>query len=77
MIFMYCHEKHGEPHIHADYNGVRASFSVRTGRALSGNLPPQQERLVRRWLKERRDVLLKEWESATSGRLPRAVPPLQ
>ncbi|HMB90497.1 MAG TPA: DUF4160 domain-containing protein [Rhodothermales bacterium] len=65
-IYIYYHDaqRHHGPHIHARYSEHKASFSIATGEPLGGQLPPRQERLVRRWIEKRRAELEANWQRA-------------
>ena len=56
---------HNPPHFHAEYQGLKAAFEIKTGRLLAGDLPPQAKRFVSAWAKRHRTELLKNWKLAT------------
>jgi hypothetical protein len=43
-------EKHKKPHLHADYQGQVAVYSIEDGSVLAGNLPPNKHKLVVAWI---------------------------
>jgi hypothetical protein len=50
---------HAPPHVHARYSGDEATIVIATGEILDGWLPPRALRLVRVWLSEHRDELVR------------------
>lgn len=61
-------DKHHEPHIHADYQGNLAVYSITDGRLLAGNLPPNKHKLVVAWIEIHKEDLQADWELAINGR---------
>ena len=41
-MFFYDTDRHGVPHIHAEYQGQVAVYSVPDGSVLAGKLPPNK-----------------------------------
>lgn len=66
-------EKHHVPHIHADYQGKVAVFSVPDGDLLAGELPPNKSKLVVAWIEIHKEDLLADWELAVNGRKPFSI----
>ncbi len=48
-MFFRDAEKHHTPHLHADYQGTVAIYSILDGAVLSGQLPPNKHKLVAAW----------------------------
>jgi hypothetical protein len=69
-MFFRDTEKHHSPHIHADYQGQVAVYSIVDGSVLAGELPPSKHRLVVAWIEIHREDLLADWELAANGRNP-------
>ncbi|MBI2424935.1 MAG: DUF4160 domain-containing protein [Candidatus Hydrogenedentes bacterium] len=48
LIRMFFHDtdRHHLPHIHADYQGEVAVYSIEGGEVLAGSLPPKKHKLV-------------------------------
>ena len=44
-MFFYDTDKHHIPHIHAEYQGVMAVYSIPDGTVLAGGLPPRQHKI--------------------------------
>jgi len=76
-MFFEIREKHHLPHIHARYQGQKASVAIEDCRILSGSLPPKQLRMVQVWIDLHRDELLANWELTTQGIEPFRIDPLR
>jgi desulfoferrodoxin (superoxide reductase-like protein) len=63
-------EKHHVPHIHADYQGQVAVYSIIDGSVLVGELPPKKHKLVVAWIEIHQEDLLADWELAVNGQKP-------
>ena len=63
-------DKHGLPHIHADYQGHVAVYSLLDSAVLAGSLPANKHKLVVAWLTIHQDELLANWELAVNGKRP-------
>lgn len=63
-------EQHHLPHIHADYQGDVAVYSIIDGEVLAGKLPPNKHKLVTAWVEIHKDDLLADWELAVNGKKP-------
>ena len=66
-------EKHHTPHIHADYQGAVAVYSIFDGELLAGNLPPKKHKLVVAWIEIHHEDLLADWELAVNGKKPFSI----
>jgi desulfoferrodoxin (superoxide reductase-like protein) len=69
-MFFYDTDKHHVPHIHAEYQGQVAVYSIHDGSVLAGELPPQKHKLVVAWIEIHQDDLLADWELAVNGKKP-------
>jgi hypothetical protein len=69
-IFFKDIERHHLPHIHADYQGTVAVYSIVNGELLAGSLPPNKHKLVVAWIEIHKEDLLADWELAVNGRKP-------
>jgi hypothetical protein len=67
-MFFRDTEKHHAPHIHADYQGQVAVYSIIDGAVLAGSLPPNKHKLVVAWMELRREDLLADWSLAVDGK---------
>jgi hypothetical protein len=55
---------HAPPHLHAEFKGLEGLFAIQTGACIAGGLPRKQHRLVRRWIDENREALMRNWNLA-------------
>ncbi len=76
-IFYEDNQQHHTPHIHARYQGKKASIAIDDGRLLAGDFPPRQLRMVQVWIDIHRDELMADWELAVAGDEPFRIAPLQ
>ena len=60
-------DRHKLPHIHAEYQGDLAVFSIETGEILSGSIPKSKAKLVDAWIEIHREELLADWQLAANG----------
>jgi hypothetical protein len=51
-------------HFHAEYQGFKAAFDIKTGKLIAGELPKNAERLVSAWAKKHKAMLLANWKKA-------------
>jgi hypothetical protein len=63
-------EKHHTPHLHAEYQGEVAVYTIEDGTLLSGNLPPNKHKLVVAWIVIHKDDLTADWELVVNGKQP-------
>ena len=69
-MFFYDTDRHSVPHIHAEYQGRVAVYSVPEGSVLAGELPPNKHKLVVAWIEIHQEDLLADWELAVNGKKP-------
>ena len=69
-MFFVDSDKHHVPHIHAEYQGESAVFSIPEGNLLAGNLPTKKQKLVIAWIVIHQEDLLADWELAVNGKTP-------
>ncbi len=67
MFFMDT-EKHNLPHIHAEYSGEVAVYSIENGDLLAGSIPKNKHKLVVAWLEIHKESLLADWQLAIEGK---------
>ncbi len=79
VIRMYYddNKQHHDPHLHAEYAGQRAVFSVVDGHVLAGSLPAGKMTLVQAWMEIHRDELLADWQLAVNGEEVFRIEPLK
>jgi Domain of unknown function (DUF4160) len=63
-------ERHHLPHIHADYQGKVAVYSILDGELLAGSLPSNKHKLVVAWIEIHKDDLIADWDLAVVGKKP-------
>jgi hypothetical protein len=66
-------EKHHLPHIHADYQGEIAIYSIPNGDLLAGELPQSKHKLVVAWIEIHKEDLLADWEMVVTGKKPFSI----
>ena len=76
-IFYEGNVQHNKPHIHARYQGSKASIAIEDGSVLAGELPSRQLRMVQVWVDLHKDELMADWELAVSGDEPFRIAPLR
>ncbi|MBI5235197.1 MAG: DUF4160 domain-containing protein [Deltaproteobacteria bacterium] len=76
-IFYGDNEQRHTPHIHARYQGNKASIAIDDGRVLAGEFPPRQLRMVEVWIDIHRDELMADWELVVNGDKPFRIAPLR
>jgi hypothetical protein len=66
-MFFYDVEKHNLPHIHAEYQGFTATYSIIDGELLAGKLPLNKHKLVVAWIEIHQEDLMADWMLAVKG----------
>jgi hypothetical protein len=61
-------EKHNLPHIHAEYQGEVAIYSIIDGELLAGRLPHNKNKLVVAWIEIHKEDLQADWSLAVEGK---------
>ena len=69
---MYYNE-HNPPHIHADYQGCRAVFDIKTSQKIKGRFPLKAEKIVSEWALKRKKELLENWDRMKEGKVFRRI----
>jgi len=69
-MFFLDIEKHKMPHIHAEYQGQVAVYSIPDGTVLAGAIPTQKHKLVVAWIEIHQEDLLANWGLAVNGKKP-------
>ena len=79
IISMYYkdNKKHSIPHIHAEYQGESAVFSIPDGDMLAGDFPPRKLKLVQAWVEIHSEDLLANWKLAVTGKNIFTIEPLK
>lgn len=74
---MQNNNSHNLSHVHASYQGMKASIAVEDGALLAGEIPARQLRMVQVWIDLHRDELFADWELAANGETPFRIDPLR
>ena len=69
-MFFVDEERHSLPHIHAEYQGRMAVYSIPEGNILAGELPPNKHKLVAAWIEIHQEDLIVDWNLAVQGKQP-------
>ncbi|HRN38438.1 MAG TPA: DUF4160 domain-containing protein [Flavobacteriales bacterium] len=72
IIRMYFLD-HNPPHFHAEYQGQRAEFDIRTLEIIAGHVPSRAHAMVLEWAATHRAELLANWQRTT---VPEALIPI-
>jgi len=69
IIYMYAKDdqRHHMPHIHVEYQGNEAVFSIPDGELLEGQLPNKKIQLVKAWIIINQEDLMANWNLAVKG----------
>ena len=71
IIKMFFKPKEHEPaHIHALYNEFVGIFDIHTYDMTEGDMPLRAQQLVKEWLAEHKEELLKMWQTQHIVKLP-------
>ncbi len=69
-MFFRDTDKHYVPHVHAEYQGKVAVYSILDGALLAGGVPPNKHKLVVAWIEIHQEDLLADWNLAVNGKKP-------
>ena len=64
-IYMYM-DDHGVPHCHGVYGDYAASFAIKDGSILAGQMPPKQEKKIREWMLANQNELMEKWNELSA-----------
>ncbi|WP_020564679.1 DUF4160 domain-containing protein [Methylosarcina fibrata] len=76
MMYMDT-QQHHLPHIHVEYQGMKAVFVIPTGELLEGQLPPKKVRQVQVWIDLHEEELMADWSLAVNGEPVFPIDPLR
>lgn len=65
---------HNPPHFHAEYQGFKAVFEIKTGRMIAGEMPRVARRIIKEWAIRHKRELIQGWDLAQRGELPFRIP---
>ena len=67
MFFMDI-DRHKLPHIHAEYQGETAVYSIPDGELLAGNMDKRKQKLIIAWIEIHKEDLIANWALAVDGK---------
>ncbi len=70
------YDDHNEPHFHAYYGEYSVEIAIKTNELIKGSLPPRAMKLVKEWMKDHTDELLKNWQLAEKHKKLKSIKPL-
>lgn len=76
MLFMDTRQ-HNLPHLHLEYQGMKAVVSIPDGNLLEGELPAKKLRMVQAWIAIHEDELMADWALAVNGEPVFPIDPLR
>ncbi|MSP40157.1 MAG: DUF4160 domain-containing protein [Deltaproteobacteria bacterium] len=76
-MYFFDDKQHHVPHVHAEYSGREAVFSIVSGELLAGELPSGKARLVQAWIEIHGVELQAAWELAVNGEEVFRIDPLK
>ena len=76
MLFM-DNQQHNLPHIHVEYQGMKAVLEIPSGTLLEGELPNKKLRLLQAWIDIHEEELMADWSLAVNGEPVFPIKPLQ
>ena len=69
-MFFFDTDKHKAPHVHAEFQGDVAVYSIPEGELLAGKLPNKKHKMVVAWIAIHEDELMADWQLAVNGKKP-------
>jgi Domain of unknown function (DUF4160) len=76
-MYFFDDKQHHVAHIHAEYAGRDAVFSIVNGDVLAGDLPSGKVKLVQAWIEIHREELQANWKLAVNGEEVFKIEPLK
>jgi len=76
-MYFFDDEQHKLPHIHVEYQGMQAVFSIPDGELIAGDLPKPKNRLIQAWIEIHREDLMADWALALEGQPVFKIDPLK
>ncbi len=70
-------QQHHLPHLHLEYQGMKAVVSIPDGNLLEGELPNKKLRLVQAWIAIHEEELMADWALAVRGEAVFPIEPLR
>lgn len=75
IIRMYFKD-HVPPHFHAEYQGYKAEYDIRTFEIIAGSLPTRANALVLEWASIHREELNRNWNKTQTPEELEKIKPL-
>jgi hypothetical protein len=72
-MFFYDTDRHNLPHIHAEFQGQVAVYSIPEGTVLAGEIPAKKHKLVVAWIEIHQEDLVADWQLAVNGQKPFSI----
>ncbi len=66
-MFFQDTDRHKIPHIHAEYQGQLAVYSITDSKLLAGSLPSNKHKLVVAWIEIHHEDLMADWNLAVNN----------
>jgi hypothetical protein len=76
-MYFFDTDRHNTPHIHVEYQGMKAVVEIPGGGLMAGTLPAKQLKLVSAWVEIHEDELLADWQLAVNGEPVFKIEPLR
>lgn len=77
IVIRVFHNDHNPPHFHAQYGGDKIIIEIKTGKVLSGKVPPRALKLIQEWRKSNVIEIERAWMQALRHQEPDKVAPLE
>jgi len=68
---------HSPPHFHAEYQGKKAYFSIKTGEVIAGRFPKNQAKIVTAWAILHKKELMDNWNALLADKEFKKIDPLR
>ena len=70
-------KQHKLPHLHVEYQGMKAVVAIPGGELLDGEIPSKKLRLVQAWIAIHEEELMANWTLAVNGESVFPIEPLR
>lgn len=64
IVVRLNYNDHNPPHIHVEYQGMKAIFEIKTADLVAGEIPKNAQKLITSWMKKNKSSLLLNWKRA-------------
>ncbi|WP_045221896.1 DUF4160 domain-containing protein [Desulfonatronum thioautotrophicum] len=76
MLYMDT-KQHQLPHLHVEYQGMKAVVTIPEGALLEGEIPAKKLRMVQAWVAIHEEELMANWTLAVNGEPIFPIEPLR